>query len=311
MLSYFASRVFRSFFTVFLVLSFAFVILRMSGDPALIILSPDAPPEAIEAFRKSQGLDAPLWQQYLGYFLSLFKGEFGVSMRDGQSAMTLVLEAVPATLYIALPAFLFQLLLGVPMGIVAALKQNSFIDRLVMSLSVAGHTLPSFVLGLLLVLVFAVSLGWFPSGGYDSVESAVLPILTLTVGGAAVLARFTRSAMLEVLGRPYIRAAVAKGLSWKQVVIRHALPNAAIPIITIVGLMLGGLIAGAVVVESVFSWPGIGRLLVSAVSNRDLAVVQSALLLITLSMVSANLLVDGVYCLLDPKLRHAHSGTKG
>ncbi|MFV9475354.1 ABC transporter permease [Advenella sp. RU8] len=311
MLSYFASRIFRSSLTVFLVLSFAFVILRMSGDPALIILSPDAPPEAIEAFRKSQGLDAPLWQQYLGYFSSLLHGEFGVSMRDGRSAMTMVLEAVPATLYIAFPAFVFQLLLGVPMGILAALNRNSFIDRFVMSLSVAGHTLPSFVLGLLLVLIFAVSLGWLPSGGYESAQSAVLPILTLTIGGAAVLARFTRSAMLEVLGRPYIRAAVAKGLNWKQVVIRHALPNAAIPIITIIGLMLGGLVAGAVVVESVFSWPGVGRLLVSAVSNRDLAVVQSALLLITFSMVTANLLVDAVYCLVDPKLRHSLSGTGG
>lgn len=309
MLPYFASRLFRSLLTIFLVLSFAFVILRLSGDPALIILSPDAPPEAIEAFRKSQGLDAPLWQQYLGYFSSLIRGEFGVSMRDGQSAMALVLDAVPATLYIAFPAFVFQLLLGVPMGILAALNRNSFLDRFVMSLSVAGHTLPSFVLGLLLVLIFAVSLGWFPSGGYESAQSAILPILTLTVGGAAVLARFTRSAMLEVLGRPYIRAAVAKGLSWNQVVIRHALPNAAIPIITIIGLMLGGLIAGAVVVESVFSWPGIGRLIVSAVSNRDLAVVQSALLLITISMVTANLLVDAIYCLVDPKLRHGHAGT--
>lgn len=202
MLPYFASRLFRSLLTIFLVLSFAFVILRLSGDPALIILSPDAPPEAIEAFRKSQGLDAPLWQQYLGYFSSLIRGEFGVSMRDGQSAMALVLDAVPATLYIAFPAFVFQLLLGVPMGILAALNRNSFLDRFVMSLSVAGHTLPSFVLGLLLVLIFAVSLGWFPSGGYESAQSAILPILTLTVGGAAVLARFTRSAMLEVLGRP-------------------------------------------------------------------------------------------------------------
>lgn len=307
MLAYLASRGLRSLLTIFLVLSFAFVILRMSGDPALIILSPDAPPEAIEAFRKSWGLDVPLWQQFVGYFVSLAQGNFGESMRDGSPAMQLVIDAIPATLAIALPAFLLHLLIGIPTGIFAALHRDSFIDRAVMSLSVAGHCLPSFVLGLVLVLVFSVSLGWLPSGGYGTPGHTVLPILTLSVGGAAVLARFTRSAMLEVLGQPYIRAACAKGLTWRQVIIRHALPNAAMPIITIAGLMLGGLVAGAVIVESVFSWPGVGRLIVTAVSNRDLSVVQAALLLITITMVLSNLMVDAVYCLVDPRLRSASS----
>jgi peptide/nickel transport system permease protein len=210
---------------------------------------------------------------------------------------------VPATLAITVPAFLLKLTIGIPAGIYAALHRNSLADRLTMMVSVAGFTVPSFVLALVLVLVFSVQLGWLPSAGSDSARSAILPIVTLGAAGAAILARFTRSAMLEVLGQPYIRAASAKGLQWRTVVIQHALPNAAIPTTTIVGFMVGTLIAGAVVVESVFAWPGIGRLLVSAVSNRDLAVVQVILLLVAATMVTSNILVDVIYGWLDPRLR--------
>jgi peptide/nickel transport system permease protein len=311
MYSFIFLRTLRSAFTIFLVVAFAFIILRLSGDPAMMILSADAPPEAIAAFRESWGLDVPLWKQFLGYLGNVFQGNFGLSMRNGSASMELVLEAVPATLAITIPAFLLDLMIGIPAGIYAALHRDSWVDRLIISLSVAGHTLPSFVLGLLLVLIFAVSFGWLPSGGFTSITHAILPIATLAVGGAAVLARYARSSMLEVLGQPYIRAATAKGLSWNQVVIKHALPNAAMPIVTIAGMMMGALIAGAVVVESVFSWPGVGRLIVSAVANRDLAVVQSALLLITASMVLANLIVDSIYALLDPKLRYATVGKGG
>ncbi|HZH05078.1 MAG TPA: ABC transporter permease [Lautropia sp.] len=307
MLQFVAIRGFRAALTLFLVLTFAFLILRLSGDPALLIMSPDAPPEAIEAFRRGWGLDAPLWKQYLGYFANLAQGNLGTSMRDGSPAISLVMERVPATLAITVPAFLLKLLIGIPAGIYAAVHRNSLADRLVMTLSVAGYTLPSFVLGLVLVLVFAVNLGWLPSGGYTTPQHAILPILTLSLGGAAILARFTRSAMLEVLGQPYIRAALAKGLPWRVVVTRHALPNAAIPTLTIVGFMVGSLVAGAVVVESVFSWPGVGRLLVSAVSNRDLAVVQTILLLVALCMISSNLIVDALYGWIDPRLRHVRT----
>jgi len=170
-----------------------------------------------------------------------------------------------------------------------------------------GHTIPSFVLGLVLVLVFAVNLGWLPSGGSTSWQHAILPIATLSLGGAAVLARFTRSAMLEVMGQPYIRTASAKGLTWGAVVRGHALPNAAIPTLTIIGFMVGHLIAGAVVVESVFSWPGIGRLLVTSVANRDLAVVQCLLLLVAGTMVLSNFAVDMLYGWIDPRLRNGHA----
>lgn len=307
---YLLSRLLRALLTALLVVTFAFVILRLSGDPAMMIMSPDAPPEALAAFRQAWGLDAPLWEQYVGFLRNLVLGNFGYSMRDRSPAMELVLQHVPATLAITLPAFALKLALGVPAGMFAALRRDSLVDRFVMSLSILGHTIPSFVLGLVLVLVFAVSLGWLPSGGSASWQHAILPVITLSLGGAAVLARFTRSAMLEVMGQPYIRTATAKGLPWREVVRRHALPNAAIPTLTIIGFMVGNLIAGAVVVESVFSWPGIGRLLVTAVANRDLAVVQSLLLLMTATMVVSNLLVDALYGWIDPRLRVARATVK-
>lgn len=307
MLRFLLIRLGRAALTVALVVTFAFIVLRLSGDPALIIMSVDAPPEAIAAFRKAWGLDDPIWLQYLRYFSAIGQGELGQSMRDGRPALQLVLERIPATLALTLPALALKLGIGIPAGIYAALHRNSLMDRVVMVTAVAGFTVPSFVLGLVLVLVFSVQLGWLPSGGQESWRHAILPVVTLGVGGAAILARFTRSAMLEVLGQPYIRAASAKGVPWARVVRGHALPNAAVPTVTIVGFMVGSLIAGAVVVESVFSWPGVGRLLVVAVANRDLAVVQCILLLVAVTMVSSNLIVDLLYGVLDPRLR---SGAK-
>ena len=308
MLRFFAIRFVRALITIALVVTFAFIVLRLSGDPAQIILGPEAPPEVVAAFRKAWGLDDPIWLQYLRYFGAIAQGELGRSMRDGRAAIELVAERIPATLALTVPALLIKISVGISAGIYAALHRGSLADRTVMVLSVAGFTVPSFVLGLSLVLVFAVKLGWLPSGGQDSWRHAILPILTLGIGGAAILARFTRSAMLEVLGQPYIRTASAKGVPWRAVVTGHALPNAAIPTVTIVGFMVGTLIAGAVVVESVFSWPGVGRLLVVAVANRDLAVVQCILLLVAGTMVVSNLIVDFLYGFLDPRLRQGTAG---
>ena len=303
MLRFFALRLGRALLTIALVVTFAFIVLRLSGDPALMIMSPDAPPEALAAFREAWGLDEPLWLQYLKYFGAIFQGELGQSMRDGRPAIQLVIERIPATLMLTLPALALKVCLGIPAGIYAALHRNSMTDRVVMTFAVAGFTVPSFVLGLILVLIFAVQLGWLPSGGQDSWRSAILPVISMGLGGAGILARFTRSAMLEVLGQPYIRTASAKGVPWRAVIRRHALPNAAIPTVTVIGFMVGSLMAGAVVVESVFSWPGVGRLMVVAVANRDLAVVQCVLLLVSATMVTSNLIVDLLYGVLDPRLR--------
>ncbi|SJZ85366.1 peptide/nickel transport system permease protein [Enhydrobacter aerosaccus] len=309
MLLFATSRLLRAALTILFVMTFAFVVLRASGDPALLILSVDAPPDAIAAFRKAWGLDQPLWQQYLSYIGHALTGDFGKSMRDGRPAIDLVMERVPATLALTLPALALKIGIGIPAGIYAALHRNTFADRMTMALSVAGFTMPSFVLALLLVLIFSVTLGWLPASGNESPANAILPIITLGTAGAAIMARFTRSAMQEVLGQPFVRAASAKGLAWRRVISHHALPNAAIPTVTIVGFMVGSLVAGAVVVESVFAWPGIGRLLVSSVANRDLAVVQALLMVIAAWMVMANLAVDLAYGWLDPRVRSAVGAT--
>jgi peptide/nickel transport system permease protein len=303
MLAYLATRLLRAATTIALVVTFAFVVLRLSGDPAILIMGPEVPPEALDAFRRAWGLDLPVWEQYLNYIDAIAQGDLGYSMRDNRPAIDMVLERVPATLALTIPALVLKLAIGIPAGVWAALHQGTGFDRAVMVAAVFGFAIPSFVLALALVLVFAVNLGWLPSGGQGTVAHMVLPVLTMGLGGAAALARFTRSAMLETLGRPYIRTASAKGLAWAAVVRGHALPNAAIPTVTLIGFLVGSLIAGAVVVESVFSWPGVGRMLVVAVGSRDLAVVQVILLMVAATMVLSNLVVDVLYGVLDPRLR--------
>lgn len=303
MLRFIAIRIVRALLTITLVVTFAFLVLRVSGDPALAIMGEDASPEAMAAFRRQWGLDDPLWVQYFRYFAAIAHGELGLSMRGGGPALDLVLNRIPATLAITLPALVLKLAIGIPAGIYAALHRDHPIDRAVMATAVAGYTVPSFVLGLVLVQIMSIQLGWLPTGGAGSWHHIILPVITLGIGGAAVLARFVRSAMLEVLGQPYIRTASAKGIPWAAVVRGHALPNAAIPTVTIIGFMVGNLIAGSVVVESVFSWPGVGNLLVVSVVGRDLAVVQCILLLVAVTMVVSNLTVDFLYGILDPRLR--------
>lgn len=309
MLPIILSRAGRAVLTIFLVVTASFFLLRGSGDPALMILGNDAPAEALQAFRTAWGLDQSLWYQYLTYLKSVSLGDFGNSMRNDQDALTAVLERVPITLALTFPALLLQLAIGLPAGVLAALYRNGPLDRAVMAISVLGFTVPSFVLGLVLSLIFAVELRWLPSTGSGTWQHAILPVVTLGVTGAATIARFTRSAMVEVLGQPYIRTASAKGLVWRLVVTRHALPNAAIPTVTIVGFLVGYMVAGAILVENVFSWPGIGRLLVLSVSNRDFAVVQCILLVIGVTMVCANLCVDVLYGWIDPRVKSG--GTKG
>jgi peptide/nickel transport system permease protein len=307
MLLFAASRVARALLTILIVVALAFALLRLSSDPALVILGPDAPPEAIAAFRRSWGLDQPLWWQFALYLGGVMRGDFGRSLINGAQVLPLVLERVPATLEIMLPALILSVLIGVSAGAYAALKRDTAVDRAVMLGAVAGFTVPSFVLGLVLVLIFAVELHLLPSGGNDRWTSAILPVVTLAASSSAILARFSRSAMVEVLGQPYIRTASAKGLMWRAVIRDHALPNAAIPIVTMIGFMVGGLLAGAVVTESVFSWPGLGRLMVTAVGARDVAVVQCILLLVSTTMVMSNLAVDLLYGVLDPRLRGGRS----
>ncbi|TJZ90159.1 ABC transporter permease [Paracoccus gahaiensis] len=295
----------RTVLTLWFVVTFAFVVLRTSGDPVVALLGADAMPDEIEHFRELWGLDQPLFVQYLSYIGQMATGQFGVSLRDSRPVMDIILERLPATVQLGLAAFALAALVGIPAGILAALRRGGWLDRAIMALAVFGFALPNFFLGILLILLFSLTWQILPSSGSGTFRHLIMPAVTLATFTAGTLARFTRSAMLEVLERPYMRAAAAKGVpAWKRVLL-HALPNAAIPIVTVIGLNLGQLVAGAIVVETVFAWPGIGRLLVIAVSQRDLAVVQGLVLVIAVTMVLANLMVDLLYGVLDPRIREA------
>ncbi|WP_375595231.1 ABC transporter permease [Algihabitans albus] len=301
----------RAGLTIWLCVTFVFIVLRLSGDPATTILPIEIVTPEIEAeFRQKWGLDAPLHSQYAAYFLNVFKGDLGYSFVDGRDAVEVVFERLPKTAELMAISAIFTLLLGIPAGIYAALHRNSTIDRLVMLASVIGFSVPSFFLAVLLILVFSVTLGVLPSSGSETWRHAVLPVFVLATAWSGIFARFVRSAMLDVLNQDYVRAALARGVPWMVAVRRHALPNAAIPTATMLGLFMGGLITGAIIVETVFAWPGIGRLLIDAVGNRDLAVVQVIILLAASSMVLANLLVDLTYGWLDPRVG-ANDGTRG
>ena len=305
MLRFWLIKILRTLLTLWLVVTFAFVVLRTSGDPVVALLGADAMPDEVEQFRRAWGLDQPLIVQYFNYIGQMATGQFGTSLRDHRPVIQIIAERLPATLQLGLVAFVLAALIGIPAGIIAALHRGGLIDRAIMALAVFGFALSNFILGILLILLFSLTWQILPSSGTGTWKHLVMPAITLATFTAGSLARFTRSAMLEVLEKPYMRAAAAKGVPFWKRVLFHAFPNAAIPIVTVIGLNLGQLVAGAIVVETVFAWPGIGRLLVVAVSQRDLAVVQGLVLVIAVTMVLANLAVDLLYGVLDPRIREA------
>ncbi|MGV8938611.1 MAG: ABC transporter permease [Allorhizobium sp.] len=300
-------KLLRTVLTLWFVVTFTFVVLRTSGDPVVSLVGADALPAEIEQFRQQWGLDQPLIVQYMKYIAQMAIGNFGESLRDHRPVIDIIGERVPATVVLGFLAYLAAAIVGIPAGIGAALQRGGAFDRMIMAFAVFGFALPNFFLGILLILLFSLTLQVLPSSGTGTFWHFIMPALTLGTFTAGTLARFTRSAMLEVLEKPYMRAAAAKGVPPLKRILFHALPNAAIPIVTVIGLNIGQLIAGAIVVETVFAWPGIGRLLVTAVSSRDLAVVQGLVLVIAATMVLANLAVDLLYGVLDPRIR---SGSK-
>jgi peptide/nickel transport system permease protein len=300
-------KLLRALITVLIVLTFVFVVLRVSGDPIENMVGDEAAPEVIDYYRAKYGLDRPIWDQYILYFQGVAQGDMGVSFRDGRDAVEVVMERVPKTLQLGLVSFTVSLLIGIPLGILAALNRNTALDRFTMGFAVFGYSIPNFFLGIVLILAFAMWLRLLPSSGSGTWLHMIMPVITLGTAGAGSLARFARSSMLEVLNKSYMRAATAKGVPWFRRISWHALPNAAIPIVTIIGFRLGDLIAGSVVTETVFAWPGVGRLLVTSVSSRDLSVVQTILIIVALTMVVANLLVDFIYGWVDPRIRISSS----
>lgn len=297
----------RAALTMWLVITFAFLVLRISGDPTEILLPDDASEAIRAAYRAKWGLDLPLWEQYVNYWIALFQGDFGISLRNNLPAWDLVMERAPKTLLLGLTALGFSLLIGIPLGIVAAMYRDGPVDRAVMSFAVFGFSMPNFFLGIILILTFSLHLRWLPSSGSDTWLHLVMPAFTLGTAFAAQIARFTRSSMIDVIHRPFMRTAASKGAGPRRAILAHALPNAAIPVVTIVGMKVGELIGGAVITEAVFAWPGLGRLLTHAVAIRDIAVVQTILILIAATMVLANLVVDVLYGWLDPRVRVGRS----
>lgn len=296
-------KLLRALVTVLIVLTFVFVVLRMSGDPIDSLVGDDAPPDVVEYYRAKYGLDLPIHEQYIRYFQGIAQGDMGRSFKDERDAVEVVMERVPKTLQLGLVSFAVSLLIGIPLGVLAALNRNTALDRFTMGFAVFGYSIPNFFLGIVLILGFAMWLRLLPSSGSGSLAHMIMPVITLGTAGAGSLARFARSSMLEVLNKSYMRAATAKGVPWFRRISWHALPNAAIPIVTIIGFRLGDLIAGSVVTETVFAWPGVGRLLVTSVGSRDLAIVQTILIVVALTMVVANLLVDLIYGWVDPRIR--------
>ena len=306
-LPFLGHRVFRAVIALWLVSTVVFVVMRLSGDPVPLLLPPDAPRSEVERVRTELGLDRPLIVQYAVFLRSLAHGDFGRSIHFRESALAVVGGYVAATLELGLTSFFVAALVAVPIGLFSAMRRNTLIDHAAMAVALVGQSAPTFFLGILFILLLSLKADLFPTSGRGGWQHLVLPALTLGAFTMASIARLTRSAVLEVLNADYIRTARAKGLSEMWVVAKHTLKNAAIPIVTIIGFRLGDLIAGSVVTETVFAWPGVGRLLVTSVGGRDLAVVQTILIVVALTMVAANLLVDFIYGWVDPRIRISSS----
>lgn len=303
MLPYVVGRLHGAVVVAFGVSVVIFVLLHLSGDPVTMLVPSDAPREVFESTRRALGLDRPLPEQFVRYVSRVATGDFGTSIRFNRPVAGLILERLPRTLELTLAALVLAVALALPAGIVSALRHGTLVDRAVMLLAVAGQAVPIFWLALMLIWAFAVKLEWLPVFGYGTPLHLVLPAISLSTIVLGRLARLVRSSMLEVLGQDYVRTARAKGLPETSVVVRHALKNAAIPIVTLIGLQLGQLLGGAVVTETVFAWPGLGVLAAEAVFNRDFPVVQGITLVVSLIFVLTNLLVDLAYVVLNPRVR--------
>jgi peptide/nickel transport system permease protein len=302
-MTWFIQRIFHFLIVILGVTTLVFIALRLTGDPAAMLLPSDATVQELELARDKLGLNEPLFSQYLSFVGNAFTGNFGISFQHGTDAASIVLERLPASGLLAGSALLMAALFAIPLGILAAVFRGAAVDFSVMALAVIGQGIPFFWLGLMLILIFGVELRMLPTGGYGGIEHLILPSLTLAGYIAASTARLARSSMLEVLSRDYMQTARAKGLPPYVVLLKHGLKNASIPMVTFLGLQMGLLLGGTVVVEEIFGWPGVGRLLLQAISYRDYPVVQAATFILAMVFVLVNLIVDLLYGVLDPRVR--------
>ena len=308
--AYIIRRCLQSLIVFGAILVIVFLMLQITGDPAAVLMPLDASEDDLQAFRQEMGFDKPLHVQF-GRFLfggpktrGIMRGDFGFSYQHEMPAMSLVLEHFPNTLYLAVASVLIAILIAIPTGALSALFRNSWIDYACSVVAMFGQSMPNFWLGLLLILVFSVSLRWLPTSGFEAWYYIILPAVTAGLYATARIMRMVRSQMLEILSMDYIRTARSKGLEEWRVVFRHALKNAAIPVVTLIGLELGILLGGTVVTEAVFAWPGVGFLVVDAISNQDYPVVQAAVALLAFVFVGVNLVVDVLYAWLDPRISY-------
>jgi len=305
---YIAKRLLALLFVVLGVTFVVFMIMSLApGDPATLLLGMDATPETIEAKREELGLNDPVLVQYGRYMLNAIQGDLGTSFRTNTSVSDEVFARFPSTIRLAFTAVLFSVIIAIPLGIIAAVKQNTFFDSFSMVIALTGVSMPVFWLGLLLILLFSLTLGWLPSSGAEGFTSIILPALSLALINMASIARSTRSAMLEVIRQDYIRTARAKGLPYSLVIRRHAVRNAMVPTLTMIGLIIGTLLGGAVVVEAVFAWPGLGRLLIQSINSLDTPMVLGCIILFSASFSVVNLIVDLLYGLVNPRIRSQYS----
>ncbi|HRP46740.1 MAG TPA: ABC transporter permease [Trueperaceae bacterium] len=306
MLAYLARRALQMVPILLGVVTIIFVLLRLSGDPVRLYLPEDATHQQIAQVRSSLGLDRPIYVQYGIYIARLVKGDLGESIRyRNQDVAAIVMERLPATLELAGASLLVAILISLPLGTLAALNRNRLPDLLSSAVAMLGRAMPNFWVGIMLILFFGIRLEWFPVSGRNGIGSLVLPALTLGASMAALLMRLVRSGMLEVMSQDYVRTAKAKGLPWRTVVVKHGLRNALISYVTVLGLEVAGLMAGAVITEQVFAWPGIGRLAIQAISSLDMSIVQAVVILASVVVMVANLVVDLMYALIDPRVRYA------
>jgi glutathione transport system permease protein len=305
MFGYFVKRLLGLLPTLLIVAVLVFLFVHMlPGDPARLAAGPDADPQTVELVRKDLGLDKPISRQFVDYFGRMLHGDFGRSLRTKRPVSTEIAERFLPTLWLTVTSMVWSVIFGMAIGIASAVYRNRWPDRLGMTLAVSGISFPAFALGMLLMEIFSVYLGWLPTVGADTWRHYILPSITLGAAVAAVMARFTRASFVEVVHEDFVRTARAKGLNERVVILKHCLRNALIPVVTMMGLQFGFLLGGSIIVETVFNWPGVGRLLVDAVNTRDYPVMQALVLLFSLEFILINLVVDLLYGFINPTIRY-------
>jgi peptide/nickel transport system permease protein len=300
---YLIKRIFQAVVTILFIMVIIFFLSRALGDPSLLFLSDDAGEEQLMVLREKFGIDKPIWVQFVRYFASAAQGDFGESFKWEEPALELVLSRVPATLELAFVAILISTVFGISIGTITALKHDTILDRLGQSLALLGQAIPNFWLGLMLILFFGVFLQILPISGRGGFLNIIMPALTLSAFSTASVTRLTRSSLLDVMGSEYIKMVRSKGIPESVVILKHGLRNALIPILTLIALQFGYLLGGSVIVETIFAWPGVGRLAIEAFFRRDFPVIQAVVLFMSFVFVSMNLLVDILYAYIDPRIR--------